>query len=98
MKRIIAALKMPRRVHDFLHQARFIADFGLSQREQGEKSSARDVVTWPFRAPEIVCGEQLYRESSDMWSLGVLLLLHFFHYHLVDGQAQDSEATIQPSP
>jgi len=70
-----------------------IADFGISERAESVKSEGHHVVTWPYRAPEIVCGAQSYQEASDIWSLGVLLLLNFFDFKLVS-RAGDKESQL----
>jgi serine/threonine protein kinase len=70
-----------------------VADFGISERSNSSKSEGHHVVTWPYRAPEIVCGAQSYQEASDIWSLGVLLLLNFFDLKLVS-RAGDKESQL----
>ena len=55
-----------------------IADFGLSDRTNGIKSLGRSKVTWPYRAPELMCGS-VYGPTADIWSIGVILTQIFFN-------------------
>jgi len=51
-----------------------LADFGLS-RELGiyVRTCTSEVVTLWYRSPDVLCGNQHYGKSVDMWSLGCIL-------------------------
>jgi len=51
-----------------------LADFGLS-RELGiyVRTCTAEVVTLWYRAPDVLCGNQQYGKSVDIWSLGCIM-------------------------
>lgn len=48
-----------------------IADFGLA-RLQNDRHMTHNVVTFWYRAPELLLGQQSYDEKIDVWSLGCI--------------------------
>jgi serine/threonine protein kinase len=60
-----------------------LADFGLSEREEGMRESGEGKVTWPYRSPELQCNLGRYDSSADIWSVGVLLTELFFDYNAI---------------
>mmetsp|Transcript_31392 Transcript_31392/g.96975 ORF Transcript_31392/g.96975 Transcript_31392/m.96975 type:complete len:542 (-) Transcript_31392:226-1851(-) len=51
-----------------------IADFGLSRaRESADKDISLDVVTLPYRAPEVLLEYTLYGNSIDIWAFGCIM-------------------------
>lgn len=56
-----------------------LADFGLSELEDGERTNSIQRITWTNRPPEIQCQTMEYGTSADIWSLGMILIEIFFH-------------------
>ena len=50
-----------------------IADFGLSKFKGTSRYMTQEVVTFPYRAPEITLGYLDYDEKIDIWSVGCLM-------------------------
>jgi len=56
-----------------------IADFGLVLSNLGQMLRYPWLlVTWPYRAPEQLCGGKKYTYKNDLWSLGIVLIELFF--------------------
>jgi len=50
-----------------------IADFGLGRwKSNMRKNLTREVVTFPYRAPELILGMPNYSEKVDIWSIGCI--------------------------
>lgn len=51
-----------------------IADFGLGRWLGGhQRNFTSEVVTFPYRAPELMMGYTKYDTKIDMWSIGCIL-------------------------
>lgn len=50
-----------------------IADFGLAKWSDPFTRHTKQMVTLQYRAPEILLDDTLYREQSDIWSMGCIL-------------------------
>jgi serine/threonine protein kinase len=61
-----------------LHGRAKLADFGLSEREDGSREEGHGKVTWQYRSPELQCKLGRYDVSADIWSVGVVLMKMFF--------------------
>ena len=55
-----------------------LADFGLSEREDGTRESGQGKVTWPYRSPELQCNLGRYSADADTWAVGMMLVQMFF--------------------
>lgn len=52
----------------------WISDFGLSRaRESADENLTLDVVTMPYRAPEVLMGFSAYTTAIDVWALGCVM-------------------------
>lgn len=49
-----------------------IADFGLGRVTTVVKTLTPNVVTFPYRAPELIMGLKEYSDKIDMWSVGCI--------------------------
>jgi serine/threonine protein kinase len=71
-----------------------IADFGLSRaRETVDQDITLDVVTLPYRAPELLLEYPKYSWAIDIWSVGCIMaecLLRTPFLYLSEGQNPDS--------
>lgn len=60
-----------------------IADFGLGRLlRTHNKHLTQDVVTFPYRAPELILGDRNYNEKIDIWSIGCLFGEFLIKKHL----------------
>lgn len=50
-----------------------ICDFGISERWSSHHESTPGLVTYTFRAPEILAGSKYYDGKADIWSLGCIV-------------------------
>lgn len=53
-----------------------IIDYGLARDQKDLEGDPRPeyyIVTRPYRAPELLCGERDYDGKVDMWSVGCIL-------------------------
>ena len=65
----------------------FIADFGLSRSvEDTEKDISLDVVTLPYRAPEILLQNAKYNSAIDIWSAGCVAMELFLSRPFLQGK------------
>jgi len=55
-----------------------LADFGLSEREEGTRADGQGKVTWPYRSPELQCNLARYSPAADTWAVGMMLAEMFF--------------------
>ena len=57
-----------------------IGDYGLALPRSSPLHSTgpKDIVTWPYRAPELWCGYDKFDYKVDIWSYGVILI-EIFH-------------------
>ena len=75
-----------------------IADFGLSEREQGTRESGQNKVTWPYRSPELQCNLGRYSADADTWSVGMMLVEMFFQHTIMTQKAPEyDDYTVDPS-
>jgi hypothetical protein len=68
-----------------------IIDFGLSQIGPfmpGERTP--QMITCPYRAPEILRGGHIYTSAVDMWSLGCIVIELYTHKILFYGESEMS--------
>lgn len=50
-----------------------LADFGLSRARETDQDVTMDVVTLPYRAPEVLLEYSQYTTAIDIWSLGCVM-------------------------
>ncbi len=51
-----------------------ISDFGFAIKYVKDRLFTNDVVTWYFKAPELLGGSTSYDDTIDMWALGITLI------------------------
>ena len=57
-----------------------LADFGLSRVQfEAKQDISLDVVSLPFRAPEILLEDKKYRHNVDVWSMGMVMMELFLN-------------------
>jgi len=70
-----------------------IADFGLSERLQGDRYFSSSLMTVWWRAPEIDCASGKYSKGSDIWSIGIIFCELFFDINPMSLLDQENAAT-----
>jgi serine/threonine protein kinase len=63
-----------------------IADFGLARRFLRETRKSQNVVTFWYRAPELLLGVRDYDEKIDIWSVGCIFAEFLTGYILFKGK------------
>lgn len=69
-----------------------IADFGLGRfLKTHNKHLTQDVVTFPYRAPELILGDKNYNEKIDIWSIGCIFGEFLIRKHLFNEQGDRNQ-------
>ena len=63
-----------------------IADFGLARKFSTETRKSHNVVTFWYRAPELLLGTQDYDDKIDIWSIGCIFAEFLTGYILFKGK------------
>lgn len=70
------------------NQEAILCDFGISTYFQDNRpeSYQKEVITIPYRSPEIILGERYYGFAPDMWSIGCIIFEMFSGHYLFDSE------------
>ena len=67
-----------------------IADFGLASLFPHDRvRNTGDVVTWPWRAPELLAGATTYTSAVDIWAMGIMFYQMLTGRELINGRASN---------